>query len=429
MPTPTEKRNASRAVTRARRASQDLRVRELKLVESSLLKTQEETLQRFFLEAKWLRNSIVARGVFEWKPVDGVHVRLPGGQLEPRSISTLPAHAKQTVLTGLQANVKTLAALARQGKKVGKIRFACRVNSIEFPTGDVKITGNKAAVPKLGTVRVRGGGQLGAEIANVRLVRRASGYYLLVSSLTAKSDEAQAPKLEPVGLDFGIKTHITLSDGRTWNLSVEEPERLRRLQRKLQRQVKGSNNREATLVQLKRSYERLNHRKNEAANQLVAELKRHSVVAYQDENLRGWKTRKGYGRVVHHSAMGRVKAKLSRLPQAVMVERFAPTTQLCPKCGSLNKLALGERTYSCDCGYAAQRDVHAANNMLLFAKLSPPERRGAPVEVGASAKLATKVAGEVSTPEEAGNGEIFSFARSSYCLNQPQGESPWTLLP
>lgn len=423
MSTATEKRNATRAATRARRASQDLRVRELKLVESSLSKRQKETLQRFFLEAKWLRNSIVAKGVFEWRPVDGAHVKLPSGQLEPRSISTLPAHAKQTVLTGLQANAKTLAALARQGKKVGKIRFVSRVDSIEFPTGDVRvISTNKVRVPKLGTVRVRGTKQLGDEIANVRLVRRASGYYLLVASLSEK--QPFVPKLEPVGLDFGISTHITFSDGRKWNLTVEEPERLRRLQRKLQRQVKGSNNREATLVQLKRSYERLNHRKNEAANQLVAELKRHSVVAFQDENLREWKAQRGNGRVVHYSAMGRVKAKLSRLPQAVMVERFAPTTQLCPKCGSLNKLTLGERTYSCGCGYVAQRDIHAANNMLLFAKLSPVERGVAPVEDGASAKLATSIAREVSTPVEAGNvsfsaapprsnGEIFSFARSS----------------
>ena len=403
MSTATEKRAATRAATRLRRASQDLRVRELKLVESSLSKLQKETLQRFFLEAKWLRNSIVAQGVFDWRPADGVHARLPDGSLEERKLENLPAHAKQTVLTGLQANVRTLAALARQGKKVGRIRFTSRVNSIEFPTGDVKIlSANKVRIPKLGTVRVRGGKQLSDEIANVRLVRRASGYYLLVSSLSAKVTE-EAPKLAPVGLDFGIKTHITVSDGRVWNLSVEEPERLRRLQRKLQRQVKGSNNHEKTRLKIQRLYERLDHLKDEAANRFVASLKDHSLVAFQDENLRGWKAQKGYGRVVHHSAMGRVKAKLSRLPQAVVVERFAPTTQLCPKCGSLNRIPLSQRTYSCCCGYAAQRDVHAANNMLLFAKLTPPERRVAPVEGGASAKRAAEVAREVSTPGEAGN--------------------------
>ena len=397
----TEKMLASRQATAARRAQQILRVRELKI--TRLPKTQLEKLDRMFLEAKWLRNSIVARGVFDYKlSVDGVHVKLPSGELEPRVLTVLPAHVKQTIQSNLQANVKALASAKRAGRIAGAIRFTDRVNSLEFKTGDVKIEGKRALIPKLGRVRVAGTNQLGDEIANVRLIRRASGYYLLVASLYAKPEAEKLPEGEPVGLDFGIKTHITMSNGREWNLAVEEPERLRRLQRKLQRQVKGSNNYEKTLSQLNRCYERLSHLKDEAANQFVASLKDHSLVAFQDENLRGWKAQRGYGKVVHHSAMGRVKTRLRRLPQAIMVDRFAPTTQYCPKCSSLNKLPLGKRQYECECGYSEQRDLHAAQNMLLFAQdwcrvgLTPAERGEAPVERKASAAPAGRPTGEVS---------------------------------
>ena len=390
---------AAKAATAARRAQQILRVRELKI--TRLSKPQLEKLDRMFLEAKWLRNSIVARGVFDYKlSVDGVHVKLPSGELEPRELTILPAHVKQTLQVALQANVKSLASAKKAGRIAGSIRFTDRVNSLEFKTGDVKIEGKRALIPKLGRVRVAGTNQLGDEIANVRLARRASGYYLLVTSLSAKVTE-EAPKLAPVGLDFGIKTHITVSDGREWNLTVEEPERLRRLQRKLQRQTKGSNNYEKTRLAIQKLYERLNHLKDEAANWFAASLKGASLVAFQDENLRGWKAQRGFGRVVHHSAMGRVKTRLRRLPQAVMLDRFTPTTQYCPQCSSLNKLPLGERQYSCECGYSEQRDLHAAQNVLLLATVggfekTPAERGEAPVERKASAAPAGKPAGEVS---------------------------------
>lgn len=393
----TEKMLASKAATAARRAQQILRVRELKI--TRLSKTQLEKLDRMFLEAKWLRNSIVARGVFDYKlSVDGVHVKLPSGQLEARQLTILPAHVKQTIQSALQANVKSLASAKKAGRIAGSIRFTDRVNSLEFKTGDVKIEDNQVFIPKLGRVRVAGLDQLGDEIANARLVRRASGYYLLVASLTAKPEVEELPGDEPIGLDFGIKTHVTVSDGREWNLKVEEPERLRRLQRKLQRQVKGSNNYEKTLSQLNRCYDRLNHLKDEAASQLVASLKSHSLVVFQDENLRGWKAQRGYGRVVHHSAMGRVKARLRRLPQAVMLDRYAPTTQYCPKCSSLNKLPLSERQYECECGYSEKRDLHAARNMLHLAPIygTPAERGSAPVERKASAAPAGRPTGEVS---------------------------------
>lgn len=397
--TRVQKMLATKAATAARRATQDLRVRELKIVESSLHSAQRETLERFFLEAKWLRNSIIAVGISEFElGKHGVHVQLPNGTLEARTIQKLPAHVKQTLHKGLIANTKALATSKAKGRQIGAIRFVNRVDSLEFPTGDVRIQGRKAHIPRLGWVRVRGYEHLGEELANARLVRRASGYYLLIASLTVKQEQ-QNPEGEPVGLDFGIKTHITVSDGREWNLTVEEPERLKRLQRKLQRQTKGSNNRAKTLAKIQRSYERLDNLKNEAANQFVATLKGHEFVAFQNENLRGWKARKGYGKVVHHSAMGRVKAKLRRLPQGVMVDRFAPTTQLCPACGSLNRLPLSERVYSCECGYRRPRDLHAAENMLRFVEihnLSPGESGAAPVEKRAPAAPAVKPAEEVS---------------------------------
>ena len=73
---------------------------------------------------------------------------------------------------------------------------------------------------------------------------------------------------------------------------------------------------------------------------------------------------KGFSRRVQHSIMGGIKSGLRRHPETLMIDRFFPSTQLCPECGSLNKHGLKEREYKCSCGYFCDRDTHSARNIL-----------------------------------------------------------------
>ena len=57
-----------------------------------------------------------------------------------------------------------------------------------------------------------------------------------------------------IGLDFGIKSNITTSEGEKLDVFVEESERLKKLQRELFRRVKGSNNRRKTIKLIQREY-------------------------------------------------------------------------------------------------------------------------------------------------------------------------------
>lgn len=53
----------------------------------------------------------------------------------------------------------------------------------------------------------------------------------------------------------------------------------------------------------------------------------------------------------------------------LFLDKWIPTTKLCPKCYSLkNDLTPADRTYTCSCGYQEDRDVHAAKNMIEIAK-------------------------------------------------------------
>ena len=63
-----------------------------------------------------------------------------------------------------------------------------------------------------------------------------------------------------------------------------------------------------------------------------------------------------------------MKAKLKMLPQTVILNKWIPTTKLCPDCGKLLDLSLADRTITCECGHIEDRDVHSAKNMIFIAK-------------------------------------------------------------
>ena len=86
-----------------------------------------------------------------------------------------------------------------------------------------------------------------------------------------------------IGLDFGIKTNITTSEGEKFDVSVEESERLKKLQRELFRRVKGSNNRYRTIKLIQREYQKLSNKKQDKANKIISKLRQYNIIVIQDE--------------------------------------------------------------------------------------------------------------------------------------------------
>ena len=85
----------------------------------------------------------------------------------------------------------------------------------------------------------------------------------------------------------------------------------------------------------------------------------------KDENIKGW--HKGlFGRQVQNSALGTLKSKLVSNPNVLVIDRFFPSTKMCPSCGAINEcITLSDRMFTCGCGYTEDRDVKAAKTLLL----------------------------------------------------------------
>ena len=108
-----------------------------------------------------------------------------------------------------------------------------------------------------GLVRVNGLDQIkdNVEFANAKLLNRADGYYLAVTTYTERKPYTDRPRAD-VGIDMGCHTSFTLSTGEEIDVKVKEPERLKRLQRKQHRQKKGSNSRRRTIHRIQKTHQR-----------------------------------------------------------------------------------------------------------------------------------------------------------------------------
>ena len=363
--------------TKERRSQMDCRVFSVKVQENRLSRAKEEKLNRCFLEAKWLRNAVVATDSLSLEDTSTVQVKV-NGTFETREIKNLSSHMKQSVVDRVKTDVCNLSKAKKAGLKVGKLQFKKECNEINLKqfgnTYKIK-SHNKISIQNIGVLVVNGLEQINldeVEFANAKLIKKPSGFYIHLTVYTKKQSQPETSK-EVLGLDMGIKEQLTFSNGVKVNFYLEESEQLKGLARKLSRQHKGSNQYKQTLARIKRIYEHHDNKKNDVANKLNSVLKQNYIICFQDELLSSWKRVKSkhrfsFGRQVQHGILGRVKDKLKKNDSNIMLESSVPTTQTCPECGCLTKHSLDKRKYHCNhCGYEnPDRDIHSAKNMILL---------------------------------------------------------------
>ena len=175
-----------------------------------------------------------------------------------------------------------------------------------------------------------------------------------------------------VGIDFGLKKYMTLSDGQT----VDNPQflksGLRQLQRKsrnLSKCVSGSHNRERKRLDLDRHHEKVVNQRNAFQWQLAHQLcQQYDRIFIEDLQLTGMSAL--WGRKMADLAHGEFVLKLQYLASKYgvtihKIDRYYPSSKMCT-CGFKNEgLQLHERTWQCpECGTVHKRDLLAAGNIL-----------------------------------------------------------------
>ena len=363
--------------TKLKRQFQKCRVIELKINMRKVHKKQFNKLKMTFVECKWLYNYLLNLEKeelfnFDTKTNNIYSLDKHGNKID-RQLE-LPSAIKQTVYSVLCNNIKSLSQLKKKNKKIGKLKFKSDYKSIDlkqFNNTHKFMGNNKIRITGLGVFHVHGMNQIKTdwEFANAKLVKKSSGYYILLTcyeNLTLNNVNTNSNKTD-CGLDFGIKTNITTSDGEKIDVYIEETERLKNLQRKKARQIKNSNNYKRTLHKIQIEYEKMSNKKKNFVNQITAYLCcKYNKVYIQDEMIKTWHKR--YGKQVQHSFMGKLKEKLNQQNNVFVIDRSYPTTKMCYKCGTIHKnITLNDRTFICpSCDFTEDRDLKAAKTIMYI---------------------------------------------------------------
>lgn len=367
--------------TVSRHLEMDCKTFDVKIQENSLSNQQKEALERIFLEQKWYKNFIISwsnqsdqnkLSKFDTRQTSIIKKDKDMNDVDVQ-IQYLSAQSRQCLLSRMLANAKTIKTLSNKGlQKGGHLKFSKEETIIELKQYGVshKIVSSKrikiAGIKK--PLVVNGLKQFssiqGIEYANARLLKRPSGYYVQFVCYVPK--ESKQYINQTIGVDFGCEISFTLSNGEKIQALVQESDRLKRLQRKLNKKKRMSKNWRRCKRQLNKEYERLTNKKNDLANKVVRKLCEYETIVIQDEQISKWH-KNGHGKKVQHSVLGRVKLKLKTKPNVVVLDKYVPTTKVCVKCGQYHdELKVYDRTFKCDCGVEMDRDVHAAQNMVWF---------------------------------------------------------------
>lgn len=300
-------------------------------------------------------------------------------------------NSKEAYNGGLEALAKGLSNWAksrkgvRKGCKVGFPKFKSKSKTaprFRYTTGSFGLIQDDPKALKLPRIgRVHCMENVTARVGDGRVMRmtisqRAGRWY---ASLTIEREDepvTRTPKGSSVGVDLGVKTLATLSDGTV----IENPrhlkkseQKLKRAQRALSRKMSGSNRRAKARAKVARIHAHIANQRQDALHKLTTHLaSQYSEISVEDLNILGMAKNHHLAKSVMDASFGEFRRQLEYKTGRTgarlhVIDRWYPSSKTCSGCGRVKtKLSLSERVYSCEnCGLIIDRDLNAAINIRV----------------------------------------------------------------
>ena len=224
-----------------RRMSQICKVFTVKIDESRLTKKQAEQLKMLFVEAKWMYNDILTfsknNNISDYDTKIKVITVFNKDKIpETRELKYIGSQMKQSVLAGILSSIKSLATRKKNGGKVGALKYIS-----DYPSLNLKQYGNTYKIYSHNKMKIQGISKKiivngldqfinipNIEVANAKILNKPDGYYIAITTYQNIDNLHEKEYIgEEIGIDFGIKANITLSNGETFNCSIGETKRLK----------------------------------------------------------------------------------------------------------------------------------------------------------------------------------------------------------
>lgn len=259
-----------------------------------------------------------------------------------------------------------------------KSKKSCKIgiNQIDFDNWKVKIA-------KIGWIKICKNKTFDLEnckICSCTISCDSVGDYWISISIDTKQEKPKKVEINKdtcVGIDVGLKTYATLSNGIEFENPKWYAKSLRLLkirQRKFSRTKKGSKRHERAKLALNKIHRKITNQRLDYLCKLVSQLtSQYDTICIEDLNINGILKNHKLARSVQSAAWGTFFGKLidksnEKGKNVLYCGRFDATTQTCNCCGHKQKMDLDVREWICpNCGIHHDRDLNAAINIMEFA--------------------------------------------------------------
>jgi len=256
----------------------------------------------------------------------------------------------------------------------------------------VKLSDTHIRLEKIGWIRFAETGYLPNDFRPLSYRISRKGLHWFVSITVEKPDLSDYSTLvnKPIGIDLGIKTLATASDGKPYpNINKSHKirkmeKRLRRLQRQVSRKYEmnkeGNRYRKTCNIikieqEITRLRTRLNNIRTDYIHKMTSEIVRTkpSHIVIEDLNVRGMMKNKHLADHVAKCNFYEIRRQLTyKSEQAgivlIVADRWYPSSKTCCECGVIDKtLKLSDRKMKCKCGNRMDRDLNASINLSRLA--------------------------------------------------------------
>jgi putative transposase len=339
---------------------------------------------------RWLYNRLLQdlndakdKGI-KLKPYDTQNL-IPLLKPENPQLGKVYSKVLQMVNYTLWSNIKGLFASEKRCRKIGHIRFkGCGwYNTLNYNQSGFKLDQDHGLLhlSKIGDIRIKLYRKIEGCIKAVIIKREGKRWFAIVQ---ADQEPQPLPETqEAIGLDVGLISFVVDSEGN----NIENPrcaeqsaDKLAKLQRKLARAEKGSNNRRAIKDKVAKLHKRISCQRDDFLHKLSRMyVNNFDIICVEDLDVKGLKEKghnNGMHRRIHDASWSKFIFMLSYKAQSAgrKLIKVDPrnTTQRCSACGSIVKKELSDRVHECPyCGFSCNRDYNASMNILILGMEQP----------------------------------------------------------
>lgn len=235
------------------------------------------------------------------------------------------------------------------------------------------VSGMRVKVPNLGWVRLKELLRYKGKI-NGATVSRIADYWMISICVETDHKPTQCENQAKVGVDLGICTLATFSNGI--KVPNQKPlakrlKKLKRLQRQLSRKQKGSQNRDKCKKRLARQHYKVSCARNDQLHKLTTNLtENYRLIVIEDLDISQMLKQRRLSRQIADGAWYEFRRQLTykaslRGNKIFIADRWYASSKKCSKCKHIKeKLSLSERIYCCSqCALEIDRDQNAALNL------------------------------------------------------------------